>query len=195
MGSKDYYLHVTLPLSSFGSCWKCWYFPMTRYVRRSVSCWSGLQYVIISSFTSHAPIRTLVYISIILGRGRSGQAAGEHWYQPRFHHRGPPTVLQRVPGHSICRGKMPYISSYYIEAFLYKSLCALCSFSAIVFWIVLYRVFIKYCAFFEDFKIFSESGLSRFPLGGVSVCTQCNGRSNTSPAPELSDFKKNITTF
>ena len=33
-----------------------------------------------------------------------------------------------------------------------------------------YRVFIKYCVFFENFKIFPDSGLSLFSLA-VSVCT------------------------
>ena len=55
-----------------------------------------------------------------------------------------------------------------------------------------YRVFIKYCVFFEDFKIYS--GL--WPLSvslRVSVCVH-NGRSNTSAAAELAEFRK-ITTF
>ena len=34
----------------------------------------------------------------------------------------------------------------------------------------MYRVFIKYCVFFEDFKIIPDSGLPLFTLG-VSVCT------------------------
>ena len=51
-----------------------------------------------------------------------------------------------------------------------------------------YWVFIKYCVFFEDFKIYS--GL--WPLS-VSVSVH-NGRSNTSAAAELAEFRK-ITTF
>ena len=35
-----------------------------------------------------------------------------------------------------------------------------------------YRMFIKYCVFSKILKYIPDSGLSRFPLGGVSVCTQ-----------------------
>ena len=53
-------------------------------------------------------------------------------------------------------------------------------------------MFIKYCVFLRISKYISDSGLSRFPLG-VSVCIH-NGRSNTSSAAELAEFRK-ITNF
>ena len=36
----------------------------------------------------------------------------------------------------------------------------------------MYTVFIKYCVFSKILKYIPDSGLSQFPLGGVSVCTQ-----------------------
>ena len=58
--------------------------------------------------------------------------------------------------------------------------------------LVIYRVFIKYCVFFQDFEIYSRLC--------VSVCTldftlgPPDGRSNTSAAAELAEFRK-VTTF
>ena len=56
---------------------------------------------------------------------------------------------------------------------------------------ILYRVFFKFGVFSNILRYIPDSGLSRFPLG-VSECTQ--GRSNTSTAAELAEFRK-ITTF
>ena len=53
---------------------------------------------------------------------------------------------------------------------------------------ILYRVFIKYCVISKILKYIPDSG---FP--SVSVCVH-NGRSNTSAAAELAEFRK-ITTF
>ena len=52
----------------------------------------------------------------------------------------------------------------------------------------IYRVFLKYCVFFEDFEIFR----SLFP--SVLMCVHTPDRWNTSPAAELAEFRK-ITKF
>ena len=52
-----------------------------------------------------------------------------------------------------------------------------------------YMVFIKYCVF-RKFEIYS--GLWPFSVSPVSVCVH-NGRSNTSAAAELAEFRKIIT--
>ena len=51
----------------------------------------------------------------------------------------------------------------------------------------MYRVFIKY--FLKILRYILDSGLSRFPID-VSVYVH-NGRSNTSAAAELAEFRKN----
>ena len=56
-----------------------------------------------------------------------------------------------------------------------------------------YRVFIKYRVFSKLLKYIPDSGLSRFPLGGVSVCVH-NDRLNISTAAELTKLGK-ITIF
>ena len=56
----------------------------------------------------------------------------------------------------------------------------------------LYRVLIKYCVFLKMLKYIPDSGIYRFTLD-VSECIH-NGRSNTSAAAELAEFRK-ITTF
>ena len=55
---------------------------------------------------------------------------------------------------------------------------------------VWYRVFIKYCVFFDDFKIFWTLAFLCFP--SVSVCAQT--KQITSAAAELAEFR-NITKF
>ena len=55
------------------------------------------------------------------------------------------------------------------------------------------RVFIKYCVLSEILKYVPDSGLYRFPLS-VSVCVH-NGRSNTSTAAELAEFRKITSTI
>ena len=52
-------------------------------------------------------------------------------------------------------------------------------------------MFIEYCVFLEDFKIYSGEASLGFP--SVSVCVN-NGRSKTSTAVELAEFRK-ITTL
>ena len=54
----------------------------------------------------------------------------------------------------------------------------------------MYRTFIKCCVFSKIVIYIPDSGLSRFPLGGVSVCVH-NDRSNTSAAAELAEFRSN----
>jgi len=61
-----------------------------------------------------------------------------------------------------------------------------------IFWLTCkYRVFIKYCAFSKDFRIFRTLTFLCFPL--VSVCVHTPGRKNTGAAAELAEFRK-ITT-
>ena len=55
-----------------------------------------------------------------------------------------------------------------------------------------YRVFIKYCVFLEDFRIFKTLAFLCFP--SVSVCVHTTGRYNTSAAVELTEIRK-ITKF
>ena len=55
-----------------------------------------------------------------------------------------------------------------------------------------YRVFIKYCVFSEDFKIFRALAFLCFP--SVSVCVHTQDRYNTCAAAELAEFRK-ITEF
>ena len=55
---------------------------------------------------------------------------------------------------------------------------------------IMYRVFMKYCIFFEDFKIFRTLAFLCFP--SVSVWVYTTGRWNTSAASELAEFRKNI---
>ena len=55
-----------------------------------------------------------------------------------------------------------------------------------------YRVFIKYCVFFEDFKIFRTLTSLCFP--SVSLCVHKPGKQNTSSPAELTECRK-ITKF
>ena len=58
--------------------------------------------------------------------------------------------------------------------------------------IMTYRVFIKYCVFFENFKIYS--GLWPFSVCVHFTLGAPDGRSNTSAAAGLAEFRR-ITTF
>ena len=56
----------------------------------------------------------------------------------------------------------------------------------------IYSVFIKYCVFSTDFRIFRTLAFLCFP--SVSVCVHKTGREKTNAAAELADFIK-ITKF
>ena len=56
----------------------------------------------------------------------------------------------------------------------------------------MYRVFIKYCVFFQYLKIFRTLALLCFP--SVSVCVHAPCRQNTIAAAKLAEFRK-ITKF
>ena len=58
--------------------------------------------------------------------------------------------------------------------------------------LILYRVYIKYCVFSEDFKIFLTLPFLYFP--SASVCVHTTGRWKTSAEAELAEFRK-ITKF
>ena len=51
-----------------------------------------------------------------------------------------------------------------------------------------YRVFIEYCVFYEDIKIFRTLVFLCFP-SSVLVCVHTTGRKNTSVAAELVEFR------
>ena len=51
-----------------------------------------------------------------------------------------------------------------------------------------YRVFIKFCVFSKEFRIFRTLVFLCFP--SVSVCVHILGRENTSDAAELAEFRK-----
>ena len=53
---------------------------------------------------------------------------------------------------------------------------------------VIYRVFIKYCVFSKDFKLFRTLAFICFP--SWSVCVNIPGRKNTSAAAELAELRK-----